>query len=43
MMPLLRQVTSGVVPGAFMATMVVMGAFVGALGSTVSIRKFLKV
>lgn len=41
-MPLLGQFSSGVDPLQFCASLVVMGCVVGAVGSTISIRRFLK-
>jgi cell division transport system permease protein len=42
MMLLFGSVTSGIGPGELVTAMVITGATIGALGSTVSIRKFLK-
>ena len=41
MMPLLRQISSGINAGQFACGLVITGALVGTLGSLVSIRKFL--
>jgi cell division transport system permease protein len=42
MMPLVRQVSSGVNPAQFAVMMALTGATIGAIGSTMSIKKFLK-
>ncbi len=42
-MPILRDISSGVSPTQFMTTLTCTGAAIGALGSYISIRRFLKV
>ena len=42
MMPLLQQCSSGVDPSQFFVGLVILGCFVGMMGSLVSIRRFLK-
>jgi cell division transport system permease protein len=42
-MPMLRDISSGVTPSQFMTGLTATGAIIGALGSMISIRRFLKV
>lgn len=42
MMPLLQQCSSGVDPSQFFVGLVILGCFVGMMGSLISIRRFLK-